>query len=215
MTTFWLSMLAFPLPLIAFLMASRTRLRSLISLFRLQAVVLAFFAFGLAEMYNEPHLIVIAGLILFLKALLMPSLLYRIAKKTGIDERLSTYVRPTTLAFIAAVAIAIASFVAVRLPFEHTGIGFFIAIALSLALIGFELLITHKNLFGQGVGFLVLENGIFFLGLALVRGIPIFVEIGVLLDLLALLVLATALISRVHQMHQSVATDYLQALTDL
>lgn len=215
MTTFTLSLIALPLPVIAFLMSSRTRLRSLLSLFRLQALVLAAVAFGLAETYHEAHLLVIAGLIFALKVLLMPSLLMRIAKKTGTDERLAMYLRPTSLSFISILAIMLSAFVAVRMPFDQTGIAFFIAIALSLALIGFEMLITHKNLFGQGIGFLVLENGIFFLGLSLVRGIPIFVEIGVLLDLLALLVLATALIGRVHETHQSVTTDYLEALTDL
>ena len=68
---------------------------------------------------------------------------------------------------------------------------------------------------GLGIGFLLLENGIFFFGLSVAHGMPLFLELGALVDLLALFVLALALIRRVQKMHASITTDYLQSLNDL
>jgi hydrogenase-4 component E len=162
---------------------------------------------------SEMQLIVIAGLIFLLKVVLMPAMLYRVVRDAHVSERLATYVRPTTLSFIAVLAISFSAFVGLHLPFGNDA--FALSIALALALIGFEFLIVHKNLLGQGIGFLVLENGIFFFGLAVVGGVPFFVECGVMFDLLALFVLAIALIRRTQQAHSSVSTDFLTALNDL
>lgn len=197
----------------AFLLASRLRLRTLVALFRFQAMMLVGYALWSAWQNQELHLFVVAMFVLVLKVLVMPNMLLRIAAQTGASERLVAYLRPTPLAFIAAFAIGVATMIASVLPFNDSS--FFVTVAFSLVLIGFELLITHKNLFGQSVGFLVLENGIFFLGLIIAHSLPLLVEMGVLFDLLALLVLATALIRRVQQTHASVGTDYLQALNDL
>ncbi len=197
----------------AFLLSSRLRLRSLVGLFQFQAFLLVAYLAWSAVLLREAPLASIAVFVFVLKGLVMPSLLLRVARQTGASERLATYVRPALLSFIAMAAIVAAAAAASALPFDDNV--FFITVSFSLILIGFELLITHKNLFGQSVGFLVLENGIFFLGLVIARTLPVLVEFGVLFDLLALLVLATALIRRVQRTHASVATDYLQALNDL
>ncbi|MHB1162958.1 MAG: hypothetical protein ACYCZZ_00285 [Minisyncoccota bacterium] len=197
----------------AFLLASRLRLRSLVGLFQFQAGVLVVYLLWSAIVLQQWDLALIAVFVFVLKGFLMPALLLRVARQTGASERLATSVRPTLLSFIAMVAIIAAATVAAALPFE--GSVLFVTVSFSLILIGFELLITHKNLFGQSVGFLVLENGIFFLGLVIADALPVVVEFGVLFDLFALLVLATALIRRAQRMHASVATDYLQALNDL
>jgi hydrogenase-4 component E len=197
----------------AFLMGSRTRLRSLIALFRFQSLLMAGTLAAAVVLLKQPELAAMAVLIFALKVVLIPILLTRAARKANVSGRLPTYLRPTTLSFVAALAVGLACFLALRLPFE--GKTFMVSAALMLMFVGFELLIVHKNLFGQGIGFLVLENGISYLSFALGAGMPLFVEIGVLFDLLALLVLATALIARAHLLHRSVATDYMETLTDL
>lgn len=209
-----------PLPILAalllaaaFLTASRPRLRSLITLFVIQASALALYAAWLFIETKEVHYLAVAFLILVLKVVLIPSLLLRAAVKSGASMRLSMYLRPAMLSFVSVIAVSAAAYTAYRLPFA--GDAFSMAVSFSLILIGFELLITHRTLFGQGIGFLTLENGVFFFGLALAHGVPLVVEAGVLLDLLALLVLATALIRRAQVTHASVATDYLEALNDL
>ncbi len=197
----------------AFLLPSRTRLRTLVQLFRVQACALVAYLLWSAWQFGEAHLVLIAALVCVLKVAVMPSMLLSIAKKSGAAERLALYVRPATLTFIAMAAIGAAVALARVLVVDHQL--FPVAVSFSLVLIGFELLVSHKSLFGQSVGFLMLENGVFFLGLTVAEQMPLFVEIGVLFDLLALLVLATALIRRVQETHASATTDYLQALNDL
>lgn len=196
-----------------FVSASRLRLRTLVALFRTEGVLLSVFALVLGLSSGEQALLAVAVVIFILKGILIPAFLLRVARHNQIAERLETFVRPTTLAIIAFAAIIAALIAALQLPFASDV--FYVATAFSLVLFGFELLIAHKNLFGQGIGFLTLENGIFFFGLSVAHGMPLFVEIGTLIDLLALFVLAIALIRRVQQMHASIATDYLESLNDL
>ena len=55
--------------------------------------------------------------------------------------------------------------------------------SLATAFTGFLLLATRRKAITQVVGYLALENGVFVMGLTLVEAMPLFVEIGVLLDL--------------------------------
>lgn len=197
----------------AFLLASRTRLRALVQLFRFQACALVAYLLWSAWQFGEAHLVLIAAFVCALKVVVMPSMLLSIAKKSGAAERLALFIRPATLTFVTTAAIGAAVAIARILAFDHKL--FLVTVSFSLVLIGFLMLVVHKSLFGQSVGFLMLENGVFFLGLTVAEQMPLFVELGVLFDLLALLVLATALIRRVQETHASATTDYLQALNDL
>jgi hydrogenase-4 component E len=55
--------------------------------------------------------------------------------------------------------------------------------ALATVLSGFLVMATRRKAITQVVGYLILENGIFVMGLSLVDALPFLVEAGVLLDL--------------------------------
>jgi hydrogenase-4 component E len=48
--------------------------------------------------------------------------------------------------------------------------------------VGLFLIVSRKLALNQVLGYLVMENGIYVLGLALVKEIPVLVEMGVLMD---------------------------------
>jgi hydrogenase-4 component E len=48
---------------------------------------------------------------------------------------------------------------------------------------GMFLIVARRTAVNQVIGYLVLENGIYAFGLALVRDIPLLVELGVLMDM--------------------------------
>ncbi len=195
------------------LITTRMRLSSLVSLFRLQAIFLALFALVHALEPVNGELIAVAVLIFALKALVIPTFLMRSGKTSVGGERLQSYLRPTSSLLLSLAAIVGAGFAAHTLA--DTGIAFLLASAsFALVFFGLILLITRRDMYGQGVGFLVMENGIYTFGLALTGGMPFFVEIGVLFDLMILFVLFVALLRRAHVEHASAGTDKLQELTD-
>src|SRR4029077_10532509 len=65
-----------------------------------------------------------------------------------------------------------------------------IGIALAVILIAFLTMITRRKAMSQVVGFLSMENGLFFGAMSATYGMPMVVELGVALDVLvAMLVL--------------------------
>ncbi len=194
------------------LMTSRMRLTSLVALLRAQSGFLGLYALVLAYAGGAIHLAIIALLVLALKAVVIPEFLLRIARGSGVSERLEAYARPTTLSFAGLCVVGLA-FVATNqlLP---DGNYFAAASSLSLVMLGFLLLVSRKDMFGQAIGFLGMENGIFIFGLALTGGMPLLVELSALFDLLILFILVSALVRRAQLEHSSVGTDLLRTLID-
>src|SRR5207245_6521179 len=88
---------------------------------------------------------------------------------------------PTVL--LGAVGTGLSLMYARTLPLapEHVG-SLLVPASLSTVLTGFLLLITRRKAITQVVGYLILENGIFIMGLTLLQAMPFLVEIGALLD---------------------------------
>lgn len=206
------TVLAFAMIGASWLLASRMRLISFVGLFRLQSLALAAYAASLAIILPDTALFVSAALIFVLKVILVPSVLLRSAKRVNVSERLLAYVRPSVAAFLAAVLIGAAAFGARLFPFGDAAYPIVVA-SFSLVLIGFLLLVSRRDMVGQGTGFLTLENGIFTFGLALTHGMPLLVEIGIVFDVLVGSVLMLALLTRAQHEHASSDTDHLRHLT--
>jgi hydrogenase-4 component E len=59
-----------------------------------------------------------------------------------------------------------------------------LAVALATVLIGLLMMITRRHAVTQIIGFLALENGLFFAATSATYGMPLVVELGVALDVL-------------------------------
>lgn len=195
------------------LIASRMRLASLAALFRLQALLLAGYALEVAIAYREWQLIAIAVSILLVKVFLIPRFIVRVSHEAGAAQRLEAYLKPTTMLF-GAMGVSALALLAVHFLFPAAIATFAVMTAWSLIAIGLFMLISRKGMFGQAFGFLVMENGVFTFGLALSGGMPFFVEIGILFDVLVLFILVAVLIRRAQEENRSVTTDYLRELVD-
>ena len=81
-------------------------------------------------------------------------------------------------------------------------------------LTGFLVLTTRRKAITQVVGYLVLENGIFIMGLCLLEAMPFLVESGVLLDLFVGIFVMGIIINHIHREFASLDTGRLSALKD-
>ncbi len=199
--------------ILTLLLISRMRLASMVSLFRLQSIFLGAYALVLGIEHDEASLIAVALILLATKAMLIPYFLTWAARKNAASERLTAYVRPTMLSFIGVLVTGGAFYMAQSVA--SVGEGYLIvAVSFALIMLGIVSLIARTDMFGQGIGFLIMESGVFTFGLALMGGMPILVEVGALIDVLALFTLMVLLVGRAQREHKSVATDRLKALID-
>jgi len=199
---------------VTFLMQGQSRLFPLLRLFVWQSAVLAAMVALAGFVHGEPEFLVSAVLTVALKCFFLPRLFARTAKMSRVLRRLALYLRPSLQSFLAACLIVFA-FIATRsLVAPGTERYAVAAVSVASVLLGLQMLTARKGLFGQMVGFLVMENGIFAFGLALVGGLPLVVEISIFFDVLIGAVLMAALTAKVQEQTGSVTTDRLTELVD-
>ncbi len=181
----WLDMFAALLLLIAFAMLSQRRVLTLIRLFALQGFMLSLSIVDSAWLTHQPHLYYSAVLTLLLKVLLLPWLLRRLIGQLGVVWDVEPLINiPATL--LVGILLVIFAF-DLALPiahFSHTIMRNTLGIALASILISFMMMITRRKAVPQVIGFLAMENGLFFAATSATYGMPMVVELGIALDVL-------------------------------
>jgi len=179
------NLLAAFLLLVAFAMLSQRRVLSLVRLFAWQGTALALSTLVVGYSTDQPHLYFSAGLTVVLKVILIPWVLHRLIGRLDVRWDVETLLNiPTTM--LAGIALVIFAF-ALATPISEmatTVTRGTLGIALACVLLSFLMMIVRRKAIPQVIGFLALENGLFFAATSATYGMPLVVELGVALDVL-------------------------------
>jgi hydrogenase-4 component E len=66
----------------------------------------------------------------------------------------------------------------------------------------------------QIVGFMVMENGIYLFGLAVTNGMPLFIEMGIMLDLMAGVMITGLIVFRIKKNFEHIDVTLLSELKE-
>ena len=180
-----INMMAALLLLIAFAMLSQRRILTLIKLFAWQGAVLAANTLIVAYSTGQAHLYYSALLTLLLKVLLLPWILHRLILRLNVKWDVETLINiPTTM--LAGIILVVIAF-NVALPISQmaaTVTKSTLGIAVASVLLSFLMMITRRKAVPQVIGFLAMENGLFFAATSATYGMPMVVELGIALDVL-------------------------------
>jgi hydrogenase-4 component E len=179
------NLLAALLLLISFAMLSQRRIAGLITLFAWQGAALAASAALVGWSTGQHHLYYSAALTLVLKVIAMPWFFYRIVKKLDMDRDVEPMINiPTTM--LIGIVLVIFSFNLAQPISELSGtvMRSTLGIALACVLLAFLMMITRSKAIPQVIGFLAIENSLFFAATSATYGMPLVVELGVALDVL-------------------------------
>ena len=180
-----INFLAALLLLIAFAMLSQRRILSLIYLFAWQGFVLALSTAVVAYSTGQHHLYYSAFLTLMLKAFLLPWILHRLIIRLNIKWDVETMINvPTTMLVGIALVIFAFNLAAPISQLADTITRSTLGIAMASVLLSFLMMITRRKAVAQVVGFLAMENGLFFAATSATYGMPMVVELGIALDVL-------------------------------
>ncbi len=156
--------------------------------------------------------ILIALLVFMAKTVIVPWLLYRTANRVAAFE-LSELLTPWSYLGVVFVLLA------VRLLTPHVAAGafsasttHFIAASLAATMLGLLVVTTRGLLPNQMLGLALTENGLYGAGIALAHGLPIILDLGVLLDLLLALFLLAWLTGHIHDAWGHVDAEQLNRL---
>ncbi|CAJ3129170.1 hydrogenase 4 membrane component [Burkholderia pseudomallei] len=207
--------LAAILLLLSFAMLSQRRILSLIHLYTLQGVALVSANLILSFVTADTHLYVSAALTLLLKVGLIPWILYRLVQRLNVKADVEPLLNiPTTL--VAGIALVIVAF-NVAAPIsrlaESAARGT-LGIALACVLLSFMMMITRAKAIPQVIGFLSMENGLFFAAAAATNGMPMIVELGIGLDVLVGILILGVFMFQIREQFDSLDIHHLEKLKD-
>jgi hydrogenase-4 component E len=180
-----INLLAAILLLISFAMLSQRRIVGLITLFAWQGAALATSTALVAWATGQHHLYYSAGLTLVLKVVAMPWFFFRLVRRLDADRDVEPMINiPTTM--LIGIGLVIFAF-NLALPISAmsgTVMRSTLGIAMAMVLLAFLMMITRTKAIPQVIGFLAMENGLFFAATSATYGMPLVVELGVALDVL-------------------------------
>ena len=191
-----------------------SRVRAVIGGSALQGVVLGVLAVTAHGGLAVAPVIAAVGAVL-VKAILIPRLLYKAIRDVGIQREVEPYIGYVPSLLLGAFGTGLAVVFARSLPVvaEHRE-SLLMPASFATVLTGFILLVTRRKAITQVVGYLVLENGIFIMGLALLQAMPFLVEFGVLLDLFVAIFVMGIIINHISREFASTDVDELSRLKD-
>jgi hydrogenase-4 component E len=197
-----------------FFVLGTSRLRAIINATALQGVLLGSLAILVHhELSLRPVLVAVGTTII--KAVVIPWMLARAMREAAIRREVEPFIGYIPSLVLGAVGTGLAMLFAGTLPLapQHVG-SLLIPTSLSTVITGFILLTTRRKAITQVAGYLVLENGIFIMGLSLIEAIPFFVEVGVLLDLFVAIFVMGIIILQINREFASLDTTRLSSLKD-
>ncbi|MGA8044757.1 MAG: hypothetical protein WCA30_00665 [Dermatophilaceae bacterium] len=164
----------------------------------MQGLALAVLAALTAVTEGHPELFAGAALFVVIKGLLIPGLIMRTATVVDAGAEATPVVNPTTGMLLAAGLTTVAFLVSRSLTDGGgTTLAAAVPVGIAVVLIGFLVLATRRQALAQIIGFVMVDNGIGATALLASGGLPLVIELGVLLDVLLVVLILLVLTRRI------------------
>ena len=151
-----------------------------------------------------------------LKALLVPILLERLVDRIDIHHEIAPIVNTPVSILISGGLTLVAYLVGESFYHPEAGAASLghntLAVAISVFLIGFFMMINRRKALTQVLALLTLENGIFLAATCLTYGMPLIVELGVFFDVLVAVLVLGILVYRIRESFESMDVSKLRRL---
>lgn len=180
-----------------------------IGLLAVQSLLLG--AAAVSDALDQHSGLLVAVTVLLARGVLLPGLLLAVVRGTREPRRVQSE-GPALPRLVFAVAATIAA-VAIIPSFGLDQPGAEHATA-ALVVLGIVIAAVRRAVVFQVLGFLVAENGIYLAGLTVAGGIPAAIELALLFDVLAVLTVAAAFGSKIHEHFGTSDTSLLRGLRD-
>jgi hydrogenase-4 component E len=201
--------------LIAFAMLAQRRILSLIYLFAWQGMVLTANTIVVAYFTGQTHMYLSAVITFALKVILLPWILHRLIIKLDVRWDVETLINIPTIMLIG-IALVIFAF-NLALPISQlagTITRSTLGIAMAIVLLSFLMMITRRKAVPQVIGFLAMENGLFFAATSTTYGMPMIVELGVALDVLIGMLILGIFFFQVREAFDSLDLSHMEKLKE-
>jgi hydrogenase-4 component E len=201
--------------LLAFAMLTQRRILSLINLFALQGFVLMLSTAVVAYSTHQSHLYLSAAITFGLKVVLLPWFLHWLIRKLNVRWDVESVVNiPVQMLIGIALVIFAFNLAAPISQFAGTITKSALGIATASILLSFLMMITRRKAVSQVIGFLAMENGLFFAATSATYGMPMVVELGILFDVLMGALIFGVFFFHIRETFESLDIHHLEKLKE-
>ncbi len=192
-----------------------SRLLSIIYLIAFQGFLVSVLPFFINDKITISVILFIL-VTLLIKSFLIPIFLYFVMKRITIKREIEPIIGYNGSVFLGLIIIIISIFIGNKFNFHINHHNTFLFPAgITTLTSGIFLIIARKKAITQVIGYLMMENGIYLLGLILSNHNLNIIEFGILLDLLVGVMLMGIVLHNINKTFDDIDTTLLKSLRDL
>ena len=150
-----------------------------------------------------------------IKGLVFPALMNRALRETNASREIEPFVGYILSLLIGVGGLAVSFGFGARLPLPWAApSSLLVPAGLFTMWTGLFLIMARRKAITQVLGYIVMENGIFTLGMVLVEAMPLLVELGVLLDIFVAVFVMGIIVFQINREFDHIDSDQLSALKE-
>jgi hydrogenase-4 component E len=197
----------------AYLIIIAKRITALVRGFAIQSFFLFLYTLVQAQKEKSIELYAVAGLLLALKAIVIPYSLNKISRKIKVNDNLGLFMN-TQLSLLFAMALTYGSWIFSKMvvPAQDPGMAINLTASFTVVLAGLFIMVFRMKALTQTIGLLVMENGVFLLASSIAGGMPFFVEIAIFLDVFISVIILNIFVYRINKLFTHIDVTKLTKL---
>jgi hydrogenase-4 component E len=147
------------------------------------------------------------------KAVAVPWFINYVINRNGITREAEPYL-PNFVSLIIVTFITVATIILSSSIKDPNLDKTFFVVALSTIFTGLYLIVTRKKIITHVIGYIIIENGVFVLSLAVGNEMPMLVNLGIMLDIFASVLILGVFFNRIGDLLKNPDIDHLRNLKD-
>jgi hydrogenase-4 component E len=196
-----------------FYLAIANRMTSYVKLLALQGILLFFVAFLELKHINTVNLILILLETIIFKSLAVPIFINYILKRNNITREAEPFV-PNFVSLIITTVIVVTTIILSNTMEESYLDKMYFVVALSTLFTGLYFIASRRKIITHVMGYLVIENGVFVLSLAVGNEMPMLVNLGIMLDIFASVLILGIFLNKIGDVFKDIDVNQLTNLKD-
>jgi hydrogenase-4 component E len=196
-----------------FYMSIANRLLTYIKVLALQGVLLFFVVFLQLKQVTTLNLVLILLETIVFKSIAVPAFLAYVLRRNNITREAEPYLPNFVSLIITTFIVVITILLSHNIKDTHLDKIFFV-VALSSLFFGMYLIATRRKIITHVMGYMVIENGVFVLSLAVGNEMPMLVNLGIMLDIFASVLILGIFLNKIGDVFKDVDVDQLTSLKD-
>ena len=196
-----------------FYMAIANRMITYIKVLAFQGVLLFFVVFLQLNEINPVNLALILLETIVFKSIAVPLFMAYVLKRNHISREAEPYLPNFVSLIITTLIVVVTILLANGVKYTHLDKIFFV-VALSSLFTGLYFIATRRKIITHVIGYLIIENGVFVLSLAVGNEMPMLVNLGIMLDIFASVLILGIFLNKIGDVFKDIDVDQLSSLKD-